>query len=813
MTNLLLTVMNFISDQQRDIVLSNAQNKLINGCAGSHKTDTLIKCAIHDLRINRRPILFLTLIGSVTYEIKTRLEKALNISLAKQGSSNHYLGTYQGIPICISNYDAWVHIMLNSQDIIGIESFYSGKVNALLQKLIKSPEPCRMKGSIQVGLLIIDEVQDLNEAKMRVINNLDHKNLNIYVAGDYLQTLSADDNEIHAMNIFLEIKPQYFNLNICMRCPKGHVDFNNYIMDKIQKKYSIPPMEANNNNVLDKPFLFTHTSVTNNGDARIAAEQITVMIKKLFTQDRSLVPQDVAIIMRKSKDNEVFIQLAQTLTEAYHHPWVYHMDTDADGYHKNLDWEKAKGNTIMLSINGDKGKGHKVVFFLGLTEKSIPGQESLFKPSEIVYESLLNVAITRSTKYLFIGFNTNYPSSYLKRCHHSLNAYAYCSWNASACSKFPQPYCAIAQKMYSKGLINRRPWWDRKKGYIQEPMIIGNKSILRIKGDISKDFEHILELCPGWNITELQDYFGKSQEIKLTLHEEHYPIIGIMAEILIQRKLTPEVLFTKLQQETAFTSDERMLTFMFDINAFLGNKKEFDEYLEDRKQFFDLNPDLLSELRKAFDNDRKVVHEIFGNLCFRKNLKEFCSEIINEKLEPTCIWNVALYYSQLTSNICRPAIKTFFGIFNEKINNLHENINIFVSKYLNTNISFEKVCTVQNSNFTKKDLHILKETKHRNCITGRCDIYNNTVGLIYEVKASTLTSWSHQWLIQIILYALISNVRQIKIVNILRGIIWSWDLPESLTLKDIILKIGKKYHWHHIETNSMINSIYGSMQV
>ena len=48
----------YISDQQKQIVESDAKFKLINGCAGSHKTDTLIKCAINFMQKNKKPILF-----------------------------------------------------------------------------------------------------------------------------------------------------------------------------------------------------------------------------------------------------------------------------------------------------------------------------------------------------------------------------------------------------------------------------------------------------------------------------------------------------------------------------------------------------------------------------------------------------------------------------------------------------------------------------------------------------------------------------------------------------------------------------------
>lgn len=79
------------------------KNSQISIKLGSHKTDTLIKCAIRDLYVNSRPILFLTLVGSVTFEIKTRLEARLGIKIAKSGISNHYVGYHKGIPICISN--------------------------------------------------------------------------------------------------------------------------------------------------------------------------------------------------------------------------------------------------------------------------------------------------------------------------------------------------------------------------------------------------------------------------------------------------------------------------------------------------------------------------------------------------------------------------------------------------------------------------------------------------------------------------------------------------------------------------------------
>ena len=94
----------YVSKQQQQIVESQSKYKLINGCAGSRKTDTLILSAIEHIKLNHQPILFITLVSSVTVEIKSRLEDYLNIKLDKIGVSNHYVGFYQDVPIGINIY-------------------------------------------------------------------------------------------------------------------------------------------------------------------------------------------------------------------------------------------------------------------------------------------------------------------------------------------------------------------------------------------------------------------------------------------------------------------------------------------------------------------------------------------------------------------------------------------------------------------------------------------------------------------------------------------------------------------------------------
>lgn len=817
--------MEFISEQQKEIVLSSDKYKLINGCAGSSKTETLIKCALTDLTKNKRPILFLTLVGSVTDEIKTRLEKQLNIEIYKQGNSNHYVGYYNDIPICISNYDAWVHLMLEDMDgLSDIAECYSEKVDILLDKTQKEQSICYMKNKKRVGLLMIDEAQDLQSRKMKIITNisLTHQDLDIYCAGDYLQTLFNNDNsdsqtmDIHSMNIFKRINPKYFDLNICKRCPKAHVDFNNLILEDIQTKYIIPPMQSDNDNSIDKPVLFTHYKISDNTNARIVAEQVTKMIKILMDKDNSIVPDDIAIIMGKSKNNEVYFQLQDTLNKLYetlgYKDCVLRMSTDGDGVHNSLDWNKANGKTKMLSIHGDKGRGHNVVFFLGLTENSIPRDIFIHKPSEIIPESLLNVGLTRSKKYLFIGFAYSYPSRYLQRKKDKLSNFVYSSWNNA--ERVPEPYKSI---LLSQNILN--PVWDCT--YKKEKLLTGTKSTLEVKSDISKDFEQTKNLVMHpWKKEEKLIKFGNNQQINMPLQEDHYILIGLMSELLIQRLTNKEKLFEILQstsnkEDNIYTDDESFLSCMYDIKHKF-NISELEKYFNTYKTFFDKNPELVKKIKTAIFTKKNVIHSIFKTKSFEKDLNAFLSNANNKDLKSESIWNVTLFHTQITQKIYRPAINSCLGYFNEDISILHDNIDKYINNYIITNtVTFEKQMNL-SGRLTEGDMRVLKKEKTDSdilSIIGRCDIYDYTNNNLYEIKASRLKGCSQEWLTQTVTYTMMLDVykvpvKNIYIVNLLNGCLWKWEVPKLPKLEEVVLtKISKKYEWHNLEINALIKGI------
>jgi hypothetical protein len=532
-------------------------------------------------------------------------------------------------------------------------------------------------------------------------------------------------------------------------------------------------------------------------------------------EDNTIIPSDIAIIMRKSSNNYIYEQLRDTLTKLYKKKGyknnVYHMSTNCDGRHIPLDWSKAEENTILLSIHGDKGKGHKVVFLVGLSEKSIPNEHHTYKPIELISESLLNVGITRSTKYLFIGFNRTYASRYLYYKRDNLNKYAYLSWDEE--QNIPEPYNSIIKNQKFD-----KPYWE-KSVYNEMKINTGSKSELKIKDDISKDFEQAHYFIDyEWQEESIKKTFGKKQIIKTVFQKDHYCLLGIMSEILIQRIINKKELFSnlKINKNSIFTDDECYLSCMYDVRYM--DTYSFEDYIKKYYFYFDKNKELLNKIRDSFKNKQQVIPKIFENNTFQEQLKEFMSDKDNNMISTVAIWNVTLFYNQITQNMYKPSINTFYGYLNEDISILHKNIDNYINtnNFLeNKNITFEENFNINYKNFTDEELEILNKDRHEISIVGRLDIYDKNKENLIECKASNMNDCSEQWIIQTLCYLLLLNVYQIPvkimtIVNLLKGCSWEWDISDLdlPKIENIIMeKIKNKYNLHEIETENLIKQI------
>jgi hypothetical protein len=844
--------MEYVSDEQKNIVLSDAKYKHINGCAGSRKTDTLIKCAIHFVEKHNQPVLFLTRVSSVTEEINNRLKDNFSVIMKRilgRGSykTNNYIGTINDTYIGVSNFDAWIDNMMNNRNIPG-DDFTAKKIQVFNEIREATEVKCTMKNQSHVSLLIIDEVQDLQPSDMLVILELakKDKNLHIIIAGDILQSIFGGNtieerSYPNPMNLFGSIKPKYFMLTKCFRCPKAHINFNNFLMKDSQKKYSLPIILDNNDNETDRPILFAHLPMSKNTHVFKNAEMICSMIRTLMKNDTSIVPGDIAIIMAKTNDSSFYetlqYQLKQVYTDMGKGEAVHHFKTNADGYSCSIDWKVAEGKTVLMSIHADKGKDHKVVFFLGFTERSIPLVHQVFTPEELQAESLANVATTRSTKYLFIGFTFQAPSRYLYRIRLDINPLVYTSWDMD--SNAPDIYKETIEAANLIYQVNN-PWPDSDEQYQGEELKVSKKSKLQVKSDISKDIERPNDFVKhDWKTFD-EVSFGSSCEIDTPLTEDHYPLLGQMCELLVIRNLNKTELINYLraftEKRVSFSKNDKLMSIVYDYEF---NKRMDNDLVNRCKQehndFFSKNPNIRNEFNDLCQKGFPILHKTFDTDNFRRDVKAFLSNKKNHEIKTSKHWNITLLYDQINTSIYRPGIKVHVDYFNEEIPMIHDNIYNYCKTLSNNclyNMKLGLKGRIQDKNKLKElGFNTNKITAHDFGISGILDLFDKNNNAIHEIKASKLSHPSKEWIIQTGMYAALMDitpsitkyiteynevkkdvtwysVSSINIVNILRGKMYIWKSLPKIDILDILSSpLQSIYNFHDYEIDTLENRI------
>ena len=532
-----MTPLDYVSELQQTIVESPARLKLINGCAGSRKTDTLIKAGIYNLYNHHSNLLFLTLVGSVTDEIKTRVENYLHIEIKKLYQSNHYLGVYEGCYIEIANYDAWIHRQLEvlKCDLTEIGDDYHEKNKRLLELIVT--EKCGvfyMKNNKIANCVLVDEFQDIEPVKVRLLMAIYHNNPDNYIfcVGDYLQSIfdNAITDDAHPMNLFKTITPEYFVIDTCYRCPLAHLNFCNLIMQDYQTKYNLGAMNGINDDLINRPLLFTHQGFSNNFRGLTVTWQVVEMIKVLMEHDATITPSDIAIVMARTNKNPIFEQLKRQLKSYYAtRRWtnhIKHFRTQFDSHRKSIDYTEAIGKTVLISIHGFKGKDRRVIFFIGFSNCSIPREDNMYTAKELIDQSLTNVSLTRSTQYLFVGFTYNAPSIYLSHQQHHLATTCYCSWR----------HDEIDDAIYRKIAVNSNEVLLKCQRTTTPKFDIVYRQQQICKPAIHFITDLAANLHVPVDVTTTPVVFGENVTIRTKLNDDVYQFIGYIGELMIIRK-------------------------------------------------------------------------------------------------------------------------------------------------------------------------------------------------------------------------------------------------------------------------------------
>lgn len=819
--------MSLLTIEQQVFIDDDNQYKSLQGVAGSRKTNALIHSAIRSLRQGKN-VLFLTKIGSVTREILSRVSRDFGYQFLKKAS--HYLHSANAneATLCIANFDGAVDTNLRHNKIAFDGDAFTSKIK-LLSAHADQTSAFVMKTGELVDEIVIDEIQDLTSLQMEMVVKLlkQHSRIRLSVAGDQLQMLfqeSIDKEKKFALSYLNDFQLSQHYLTVCFRCPKAHVDFINITMGRYYHQYNLPLIKSNNTDMSNKPVIFQHSPSTNEVSRYYIAKQLTIIVKHVLENDPDIQPGDICVLMNKTNVNAVFEQCICELNHFYMDHFidslpyskVQHMKTKNSEGRITLDWSQATDKTSFSSIHAVKGLAFKCVIVLGMSEKSIPLAEWLFKPEEVISQSAFNVSCSRSTRYLFIGVNT-IPSRYIMEELDALKEQeaVYLSWDKSTIKNAPNFYKALLENFKHYEPVK---FIDR---YSVKPQDTPTKSVLAVKGDIVQE-DHISDhINNAFSIMDNLKHkeFGSRFRTSDSLCGEQRGIFGHLAELMFQHYVAIQRNDDKLESDVLKNYRDKSIPILYTHNQrilALVHEFKMNDAVKKRDFWFDQKAMLMrtSKSRPIRDwialiaKPTYIIDEAFKNTNLRETIDMYFS---CKNLTSTKWWDLAVFITSVSGDHRVISVNKMLGFFKGDLTILHENIAIFYDKYVLKHIVKDTKIKFQTDLLVKKKI-VLDESlsnklrdvgfpaeheTYQYGFYGISDmvILNANSNTLIEIKAISESSGSKlkQWVFQCLIYVYLLkklsgiSISYIEIVNLYSGRIWSIKIADiRIKYRDMI---------------------------
>ena len=431
--------------------------------AGCGKTYESIQLIQTDKRfIEKETYIYLTKMHSAKEVIYNELKdqeargqlNILEIVENDNNSGKQYKITYfnketnKEIVIIIGTIDSFNYAVVDKNKIVKHNDYFKGIVQTIRKGFISTKE-----GKINYAgkrptlnkkcLIVIDEAQDLGEEYIEAFNTIiTHTNIDVYVIGDKLQSIWGEHNihtYIDVNNLGSHIE-RNTGINKVMRFHNKR--FIHFVNDIIPfEKYGLPPVTeicdgccrySHENsitpyNIFEVPKIYANEMDYSKIDKVI--EKIILFMDKEITKYNYL-PNNFMFIFPILSKNVVATMLEirvqnfwinkfndpnyqevlklnnywkDKINDNNFYKYIYLHKSDEG---KSINLKESENASRILSIHASKGNGCEVVFVLGITEKTL----TMFskKPGNLVYDSLLHVAITRQKKSIYVGIEKNY---------------------------------------------------------------------------------------------------------------------------------------------------------------------------------------------------------------------------------------------------------------------------------------------------------------------------------------------------------------------------------------------------------------------
>jgi hypothetical protein len=267
--------------------------------------------------------------------------------------------------------------------------------------------------------LFIDESQDLAEDYAKaIIKIMRDKYIDSYIVGDKLQSISISNN---AFNYFQDYDFSYINKyvytpsNICRRFyHKDLIDLiNNIIPFSKYNLQEVQPYKINNDDNNKNFVIFSGNNIYANDTDENKINLEVENIMKYYENEvliNNYKPKDFLIITPFTTKNplvnalEIAIEIYWTKiynNNTYERHAVFHKSEQGN----SINLSDSENATRIVSIHTSKGDGRNVVFVIGLDEMSLLKFSN--EKDNLIYDSLIHVALTRMKKKLYIRIINN----------------------------------------------------------------------------------------------------------------------------------------------------------------------------------------------------------------------------------------------------------------------------------------------------------------------------------------------------------------------------------------------------------------------
>lgn len=326
--------------------------------------------------------------------------------------------------IIIATIDSFIFALGNGSK-KGIDKFMT-MVNSIIDNEFECKKSGYNKyaGGITLNkkmLLVGDEMQDLDENYVKAILKICRdRYVDFYMVGDILQSIKTENNSFTFLsrtqlpNTIKLIKPKPEN-NI-MRF--GSEKLINFVNDVIPfEKYELPYIKKHIDNKDDGK---KSNLIIFNGKTIYATEKdkcsINIEVQHIMdyykeeVEKNKMKPNDFLIVTPFTKKNPLVEALHLEIREFWKQYYKSEEYTQYSVFHKSedgstIDLDESDDATRIVSIHTSKGDGRNVVFVIGLTEDALKKYSE--ESNNLVYNSLLHVALTRMKKRLYVRVENN----------------------------------------------------------------------------------------------------------------------------------------------------------------------------------------------------------------------------------------------------------------------------------------------------------------------------------------------------------------------------------------------------------------------